>query len=104
MFADDDLRILPATCSCGRLYLQVFRRVPGSAYEYLVPVDASELERVRVDIAAARRNVTDRWAAAERAVRSLTSTRPTVEHSSSPPDVLHWIPAGLPIAFSMSPF
>ena len=104
MFADDDLRIAPATCACGRLYLEVWRRVPRSYFEYLVPLEASELSAVMRDIARAPRTVTDKWLAAERAVTTLARTRPTIEYSISPPAILRWLPPGELLAFTTPPF
>ncbi len=103
VFADDDLRIHAATCPCGRLYLEVWRRVPRSYFEYLVPIDASELAQVRSDISSAPRNVTDKWIAAERAVQALALGRPTVEHSPFDPEILRWLPPGELLAFTTSP-
>lgn len=104
VFADDDLRLACATCTCGRLYLRVWRRVPRSAFEYLIPIQPSELLETRRNLAIAPRNVTDRWMAAESAVVGLASTRPVIEYSSSPPAILRWIPPGVPIAFTAPPF
>lgn len=104
VFADDDLRIASATCTCGRLYLLVWRRVRGSAFEYLIPHQPSELLRIRQILALAPRNVTDRWIAAENAVVELASGRPVIEYSDSPPAILRWIPSGVPIAFTTPPF
>ena len=66
VFADDDLRIASATCSCGRLYLVIWRRVPRSAIEYSVPLGSGRALRPREGYlhARANRNVTDKWVAA----------------------------------------
>ena len=104
VFTDDDLRIAPATCSCGRMYLWVWRRVPQSYFEYLIPIDASDLARIQSDISSAPRNVTDKWIAAERAVTALALDRPSIEYSPSPPPaILRWLPPGELFAFTMSP-
>ena len=103
VFSDDDLRIVTATCTCGRRYLQVWRRVPQSYFEYLVPVGALELSQIRSDIDSSLPNVTDKWITAERTVTALALTRPTIEYSPFPSEVLRWLPPGDLLAFTISP-
>lgn len=103
VFADDDIRILSATCRCGRLYLTVWRRVPRAYFEYLIPLDGSELSWVRNCIYSAPPNVTDKWIAAERTITSLAQSRPTIEYSPFPPEILRWLPPGELLAFTMTP-
>lgn len=105
VFSDDDLEIRSATCSCGRLYLVVWRRVPRSSFEYLIPLTASELSQVKSSISrASQDDYTGKWIAAESAVTTLAESRPTIEYSLDPPEILRWCPPGEPFAFKFSPF
>ena len=104
IFADDDLRIGLAPCSCGHLYLLVWRRVRGSYFDYLVPVEEVELPGIEAYIARAPRNYTDKWAAAEQVVESLASSRPIIEYDGSALREPRWCAPAVPIAFTMPPF
>jgi hypothetical protein len=103
VFADDDLRVSKAGCSCGQLYLLITRRVRQDVWKILVPVSNAELETFSRRVAAVAPSYNDEWHAAEAGVLALTRTHPFLEHSSRPPEVLRWCPPGEPLAFKFSP-
>ncbi len=104
LFADEDLRIASANSHmwpalpCG----------PSAGTGWVLRVsDSAERDKssqVKNDIATAPRSATDTWVAAESAVCTLTSSRPTIEYTDSPPAVLRWLAPGVPIAFGTQPW
>jgi hypothetical protein len=102
-FQDDDLGITPVSCSCFRLYLRVWRRVPGEIWTFLVPVTLDDIAQLRTAVTEAPRSYTDKWLAAERSVVRIFRQRPYLEKASGCPPVLRWENPGKPLAFGYAP-